>query len=205
MWNSLELDERTAVSEDAGGIAVDRLEALRGGDHQAFQQVYLHYAGSIRKFLQVLVRSEEEAREITQEVFVALWEKRERIDPRKNIKSYLYMVARNTALNYFEHKKVHDKYYAARMHEIEASLPSDEILISKETELLIEMAVSRMPEQRKKIFRMRRYEDLSVEEIARQLGLSKKTVESHLLSAKRDLREVIAVFMLFLGSGLADF
>ena len=181
---------------DLAAITRQELEALRVGDHDAFRTVYLHYATPIRDFLTLLTRSADEAEEITQEVFVQVWEKRERIDPRKSIKGYLYTIARNSALNLFEQQKVRSRYTDSPLSRAEDDWASDELLIAEETELLIEIAVSRMPEQRRRVFELSRREELKSTEIAERLGISRHTVDNHLATAKKDIRELLSLFML---------
>ena len=191
--------ERRGPSAPAGipGIPVETLEALRQGDHTAYREVYLHYITPITRFLKLLTASEHDAEEIAQEVFINVWEKRERIDPAGNIKSFLYAIARNAALDHFKHKKVRQKYADNILATAdEDSVSSEEIVIAKETEILIRIAVERMPKQRRTIFSLSRYEGLSNDEIAARLNISKNTVENHLTSAKKDIREVIAFFIL---------
>jgi RNA polymerase sigma-70 factor (ECF subfamily) len=170
------------------------LEALRNGDHEVFQEVYLHYASPVKDFLAILTRSEEQAQELTQDIFVAVWEKRERIDPAKSFKGYLYTIARNAAFKLFEQRKVHERYVKTPTYaDIESYSPDDE-LIAGETAILIDIAIERMPPQRKKIFEMSRLEGLKATEIAERLNLSRHTVDNHLAAAKKDLKELLALF-----------
>ena len=179
-------------------VSPEILHALRNGDHRAFQEIYLHYATPIKEFLTVLTRSEEDAREITQEIFVAIWEKHDQIDPQKSIKGYLYTIARNSALKLFERQKVRDKYVQANADASDDSIASDELMIAEETRLLIEIAISRMPAQRKKIFELNRNEGLKSSEIAEKLNLSRHTVDNHLAAAKKDIKEIIAAFIVMI-------
>lgn len=171
------------------------LTALRLGDHTAYEKIYLHYASSVKNFLRTLTRSHEVAKEITQEVFITLWEKRDKIDPCKNISGYLYTIAKNAALKHFRDNKLVKDEISAAVDPFENNSTPDEIIIGKEKEILIEIAISRMPPQRKKIYELSRIEGLSNAEIAKKLGISKNTVENHITSALKDLREVIAVFI----------
>ena len=180
-------------------ITPELLAALRDGGHEAFKIVYIHYSGSLRRFLAVLTRSEDEAEEITQDVFVRLWEKRSGIDPGKNIRTYLYTMAKNQLMNRFEHGKVKQRFEKLHTGGEEMNPASDEILIAQETEILIELAVSRMPKQRRKVFELSRLEGMSNEMIAKELNLSKETVAAHLSYARKDIKEVIALLLLFLG------
>lgn len=177
-------------------IAREQIEALRAGDHHAFEDIYLHYVTPVKNFLRTLTRSEEDAKGITQNVFMTLWEKRETVDPERNISSFLYTIARNLALKHFEHNKVIEKYAISVTHWQDADIAADEILIGREKELLIEIAISRMPAQRRTVYTMSRIEQLSNDEIAKMLNISKNTVENHLTLALKDLREVLAGFIL---------
>ncbi|MDR1273663.1 MAG: RNA polymerase sigma-70 factor [Odoribacteraceae bacterium] len=175
------------------GITPVILNALKAGSHDAYKEVYLHYADPVFHFLKLLMRSEEDAKEITQEVFIQLWEKRGRVDPAKSIKGYLYTIARNAAMNFFERKKVYSKY-ATFVHclQEESSASSEDIIMAQEMATLIDAAISRMPTQRQKVFLLSREEGLSMDEIAQQLNISKNTVESHLSTAKKEIREILA-------------
>lgn len=178
-------------------IAPEVVNGLREGDHRAYEQVFLHYKKPIENFLHTLTRSRETAREITQEIFMNVWIKRERIDSSKSIKNYLYRIARNAAINHFNQQKVKEKYerYATPISE-EDIYGSDKLLIAKETEILIEIAVNRMPKLRKRVFEMSRYDGLTNEEIAERLGMTRDSVASHLYLATKDIKEVISLFIL---------
>lgn len=173
-----------------------RLKALREGDEKAFEKIYLNYYKKTLYFITGLVKSEDDAKELTQEVFIKLWTSRETLDPERSVHSYMYTIARNAAFNFLKHKLVEINYiseYAAQNIETETS---DEILFAKEMALLIEMSVGKMPAQRRKIYQMSRKEGLSNEEIATRLQISKKTVENQLSLALRELKRVIAGMIL---------
>ena len=178
-------------------IAPEIVKGLREGDHRAYEQVFIHYKKPIENFLVALTRDRETAREITQEIFMNVWIKREAIDPSKSIKNYLYRIARNAAINHFNQQKVKEKYerFVTPLSEEDIS-GSDKLLIAKETELLIEIAVNRMPKLRKRVFEMSRYDGLSNEEIADRLGLTRESVASHIYLATKDIKEVISLFIL---------
>lgn len=172
------------------------LKALHEGDEKAFEKIYLNYYKKTLYFITGLVKSENDAKELTQEVFIKLWSNRNSIDPARPVRSYMYTIARNAAFNFLKHKLVEINYiseYAVQNIETETS---EEILFAKEIALLIEMSVDRMPVQRRKIYQMSRKEGLSNEEIATRLQISKKTVENQLSLALRELKRVIAGMIL---------
>lgn len=187
---------RNIATKAINAITPETLNELREGSHEAYRTIYLTYKESIEFFLFKLTRSEEEAREITQEIFVNVWEKRRQVDTAKSIKSYLYSIAKNSALNYFAHQKVVERYHTANPFTEEAGCVSDEQLIARETELLIEIAVSRMPKQRRRIFELSQYEGLSNEEIATRLEMNKLTVANHLANARKDIKDILTLFFI---------
>ncbi|MDR2918420.1 MAG: RNA polymerase sigma-70 factor [Tannerella sp.] len=175
------------------------IEQLCNGDHQAFEDVFIAYYGRIKNFINGLLKSEDDAEELTQEIFVKLWINRETIDPGRSFHSFLFTVARNITFNFIKHKLVCENYAADFDYEYSEYESPDEILYAKEISLLIEMAVSRMPAQRQRIYRMSRNEGLSNDEIALSLNISKKTVENQLSLALRELRNIVVgfFFMMF--------
>ncbi len=93
---------KNKLSLENGEIPVEQLEAVRRGDHQAYKAVYMYYRGPIQHFLYGLLRSREEAEEISQHVFLVLWEKRGSLDVSKNIRTLLYTIARNAVMNLYK-------------------------------------------------------------------------------------------------------
>jgi RNA polymerase sigma-70 factor len=176
-------------------MEIEIVEALQNGDHKAFEDIFIAYFGKVKYFLNGLLKSESDAEELAQDIFVKLWINRQSINPQKPFNAYIYTIARNTAFNYIKHKSVEEAFLENCNHLEEADC-SDEILFAKEISLLVEMTVCRMPSQRGKIYRMSRNEGIPNDEIAGKLGLSKKTVENQLSLALQEIRRVISAFLL---------
>ena len=191
-----EIGKNTKMKDQA--ITPELLRALNAGNQSAFENIYLHYVDSVQGFLSALTRSGELGKEMTQDVFVTLWEKREQINPNKNISGYIYTIAKNYAFKYWGKKKGVFQGIDTLTNDIEGDTAPDELLIQKEKEILIEIAVSRMPAQRRKVYELSRKEGLSNKEIAEQLNISKNTVENHITSALKDLREIITLFLVLI-------
>jgi RNA polymerase sigma-70 factor (ECF subfamily) len=173
---------------------------LRDGDQNAFEQIYLHYMPSVRDYLVMFTRSKEAGREIAQDVFVKLWENRERIDHEKAISGYLFTIARNYALKYLATlNKYSTEDISTREVVAEESASADTLYLTREVELIVEIAVSRMPPQRRKIYELSRNDKLSNAEIAELMKISKNTVENHITSALREIRKAWASYACLLG------
>ncbi|MDL2319542.1 RNA polymerase sigma-70 factor [Alistipes sp. OttesenSCG-928-B03] len=173
------------------------VQALCGGDHRAYDKIFLKYYESSLAFVRSLVKREEDAEDIVTDVFVGLWANRERLDPTKNFNAYLYSVVRNAVFNYFRTNKVRNNYVNSFPGN-DPGLSADEEFIARETELLINLTVGRMPDQRKRVFELHQREGKSNAEIAELLGISRKAVEKHLRLALSDIRKVVMAFMTFI-------
>jgi len=171
--------------------------SLREGDHKAFEYIYLHYFETLTRFLSSLLRSQEEACEIAQEVFITLWEKRELFDEKKGVRRYIFKLAKYHVLNHFDHQKVHKKFEDFIQTDDICDLSADEIMQIEETIQLVTYAVKRMPERQREIFRMSRTQNMSYEEIAKELGISVNTVKFHMKKVLKELRELLSLFFYF--------
>ncbi len=178
-------------------MEISTIEALQNGDHKAFEEVFLAYFDKVKCFLTGILRSESDAEELAQDIFVKLWMNHTSINPNKGFSFYLYTIARNTALNHLKHKLIEENFRKTFDDLDEGVDSSDEILYAKEIGLLVEMAVYRMPAQRRKIYQMSREKGVSNSEIAEELGVSKKTVENQLSLALQDIKRVISFFFIF--------
>lgn len=178
-------------------IDIKTLEALRQGSHKAFEAVFIAYYNKVKVFIDGYIKSESDAEELTEDLFVTLWMNHYSIDLSKSFDSYLHTIARNASINFLKHKYVHDTYLN-NVSAIEYTSTSEEDLIAKELGLLIDDVVEKMPEQRKQIYRLSRKEGLDNAEIAERLNTTKRNVESQLSLALKEIRKVISFFFLSL-------
>ena len=134
------------------------------------------------------LRSEEEAREAVQDVFLGVWNNREHLQLDESLRSYLFTATRNKALNYLEKRKIEAVPLDA-VHLQQSSGPGvEEQLQAEETKAVIFDEVSRLPERCREVFLLSRSEGLSYREIAGRLALSEKTVENQISIALKRLR-----------------
>lgn len=187
----------TAVSGSDSAIPGQWIDDLRQGDYDAFNRIFFAFYKPVLNFLHSLTQSRDDAEEICQEVFAKVWLNREKLDAGKNFRAYLYTITRNEAYDYFKKRKIVD---AGSYQEWQSSAANDtdEVIIAKETELLINLTVSRMPKQRKRIFELSRYEGMTNEEIAKKLNIGKNAVEKQITYALKDIREVLTALIVLL-------
>ena len=166
------------------------IERIRNGDIDAFETIFRAYYQSLCIFSLRYLKRTDLAEEIVQDIFVNIWEKRSSLHLETSLKSYLYRAVHNNSLKYLQHKKVVDKH-AQRIVDRKDhyySEPINNIQIDELTKLL-EKSFSSMPQKTREIFELSRNEGLKYAEIAEKLEISVKTVEAHMGTALKILRE----------------
>ena len=171
------------------------IERLASGDHDAFRSIFMKYFPKMKYFIAHIVKSEEVAEDLSQEVFEKIWLIKEDLPQLKSFNAYIYRMSKNIAINYIERKYIERSY--VDNYQVEKDFLIDDELEAKDIEMLILLEVEGMPAQRKRIFELSRYENLKNEEIAQQLNITKKTAENHLTLALNQLRKAIKNISLF--------
>ncbi|MBR1705374.1 MAG: RNA polymerase sigma-70 factor [Bacteroidales bacterium] len=169
------------------------LTALRRGDPNAFALIYNMYAGKSYNFVFSLVKDEDTAKDLVQDAFIKVYLKRDTVSKVDSFNAYLFRMLKNAVFDHFESEAVRRRY-AARMaltQEEFAELVNQKVEADDLRDLIAE-TVSRMPEQRRTIFTLSRYKGVPNAEIAKQYGISIRTVENHLSNAMRDIRKAIS-------------
>ena len=170
------------------------MEAMCRGDKEAFESIYLHSVDNLIVFLKILLHNQQDAEEVVQDVFTYLWEHKESIDPKKNFKGYLYTMARNAAFMHIRRRRMGEKYYNHKMNATPDFVESPEdMVISNELRLLINIYVNNMPGQRRRVYELSRVKGKSDAEIASELNISITTVRTHLRLTLGELRRLISL------------
>ena len=177
----------------ANDISTDVIEALKAGNQDAYRMVYLQFVNPLINFMQQIIKSKEAAEDLTQEILAGVWEHREKINIHTSFKGYLFTIARHTVSNYFRDKRNANKVGLDGLSMETSSQSADDDLMLKETELLIKLAVNKMPKQRRTIFELSN-SGLSNEAIAQKLGINKTSVEKQISYARRELKDVIRFY-----------
>lgn len=134
------------------------------------------------------VRSSEDADEIVNDTFLALWERDEPIDPDRNIKPLLYTIVRNKSLNLLKKRKIEITDVEDGFEIVSDVVSPLEHIQARETEEFVMKAIEALPPKCKQIFVMSRREYLSNKEIAAILEISEKTVENQITIAIKSIK-----------------
>lgn len=164
-------------------------------DDLLFEQSFRDYFQPLYAYACMLLKQEEEAEEVVQGVFLKLWEKREQITISISLKAYLYQMVYRDCMNHIRHEKVKMKHQQYQQYEIQRHGMGEDPGHDEELMEQLKKALVKLPEKCRKVFLLSRYESLKYQEIADRMGISVKTVETHMGKALRHLRSELADFL----------
>ncbi|HYH14462.1 MAG TPA: RNA polymerase sigma-70 factor [Flavisolibacter sp.] len=179
------------------GIPEDRLiERLGNRDEVAFEQVFKQHYKGLHAYAFTLIKDDDIAEEIVQNVFYKLWERSEGLTITSTVAAYLYRAVHNESLNHLKHLRVrtqHQLYVSYRM-DAHADTTFKKLQL-KELEKRLHAALAELPEGCRTVFQLSRFEELRYGEIAETLGISIKTVENQMGKALKLLRSKLVDFL----------
>jgi len=179
-------------------IEENNIKALCKGDQRAFEVLFLYYQPKLVYFLTGFIKDTEISRDLAQDIFLSIWNNKEKLSEIKSFKAYIFKMGKNAICNYYDHTLVNEKFVAEQQTRPVDFENSEELIFAQQLQALIDITVSKMPNQRKLIYTMSRIEGLSNKEIAEKLNINKRTVENHLTAALADIRKTIKIcIMLF--------
>lgn len=168
----------------------DWLKQLQKGDLKIFDLVYKHYSERLYHFAFSILKNHDDAKEIVQETFLKLWNRRSDLRYDKSLKSYLFTISYNISVDMLR-KRMKDKKYVDYLKTLHKGMEPEAQNLEQYNELTSEVrqAVKDLPEQRRLIFQLSREEGLSHAEIAGKLGITGKTVENQINLALKSIRK----------------
>ena len=166
------------------------LDALIKGEEAAFEKIYKSYFALLRNYSASIVGDSDAAYEIIQNIFVALWEYRKNLDREKSLRNYLLRSAHNNSLRYLKTQSLHLQHQENLKKE--KSEEEQENVIRHEEypdpEQQLSALLNELPERSRQVVIMSHIENKKSADIARELGISVRTVETILYQAMKKLR-----------------
>lgn len=164
-------------------------ELIKKNDKEAFEELYDRFSSLLYLHAYRMLRDQEEARDVVQEMFINLWEKKESI-VINTVSAYLYSSIRNRVLDKISKEKSKSKYIESmRFYQVNYNheIP-DRQLYEKELKTLIEKEIDCMPKRMREIFILSRFEYLTHRKISEKLGISEATVKKQVNNALKILK-----------------
>lgn len=169
------------------------IKRIRRGDKGQFESLFRSSYTSLVHYAKKLIKDSDTAEEIVQDLFVRLWQDKEKIRIQSSLNGYLFRSVHNRCLHHIEHNKVKEKHVRemSLKKDAESASPSD---LVQYNELLLKIirVLDRLPEKCGRIFYMNRFEGMKYTEIAEKLSVSVKTVEANMGKALREFRKALA-------------
>jgi RNA polymerase sigma-70 factor (family 1) len=184
------------------------IASLKRGSVTAFETLFEGYSQKLFRFSYSYLKSEAEAEDVVQEVYLKIWKNRTSLKTESSFQSYLFTIAFNTIQKSFNKKAKQDKFkldlferLATDTVHLEEQL-NFEFLLNK-----LDILIEQLPTRRKEIFLKRKKEGKSITIIASEMGISEKTVENQITEAMHFLRKSFnedkisgkLFFLLFIG------
>jgi len=173
------------------------ISKIKSGDIQSFKEVFDTYYAPLLIYSTCIVGDSDEAEEIVEQLFYTIWKNHKELPLLRSLNAYLYGAVRNQSLQYLSHKNVQrtfvEKSKAGDEPDTYDIDPQKQMEIN-ELESLVNTTIDKLPERRRIIFRLHRFEGVKYDKIASQLQISVKTVEAEMTKALKTMREQIGTY-----------
>ena|ERR1700722_563959 len=161
------------------------------GDREAFRVLYTACYPHVQRYISLFENSGRVLDELTQDVFVRIWEKRDRLPEVGSFKGYLFTMTRNVVFNYIRALKVRQKVRELDETAVAADNDLEKELLFKQYYRMAIEAMEKLPPGRRKVLKMSIDEGLTLDEIAAQLGISRSGVKKQLYAATAFVRQYL--------------
>jgi len=186
------------------------LTLVSGGDERAFRTLLSGYYGQLFNYIFSFIKSRQIAEELVMDVFLKIWLGRDIIPQIEKFDAFLFRVAQNKSVDFLRSAARDPKFQDMLWDQIQLvnNVQADSSILLREYEDQLRKAVSLLSPQRKKVYQLSREQDMTHDQIAVQLKLSKHTVNNHIVEAQRFIRAYLSkncdiVFLAILISGIA--
>ena len=174
------------------------LKKIASGDQQAFRELFDLYHGKLFELARYYSKSDQVAEEVTNDVFIKIWKKRNKLSTIKQIESYLFIATKNETLTYLRDNKKDLALMSINQVELNLKLQvqdAEHSFLSKELLKALEDSIKNLPEKSGLVYRMVKEDNLSYKEVARVLDLSVKSVEKHMGLAFKRIRKDLSSYL----------
>ncbi len=168
---------------------LELVESFKTGSHAAFTEIYNRYWDAMYVHALKMLRDEEEAKDLIQELFASLWTKSSSLQVNSNLSGYLYIAIRHKILNHIRQRKSSEDFISLLSVYVEQHQNTTiELLNEKDLTFALDQEIINLPAKMRHIFELSRKQDLSYKEIGSQLDISDKTVKKQINNALKIIR-----------------
>lgn len=170
------------------------LMQISEGNEKAFRTLFSDYYEQLYHYIFRFIKSKQVAEELVMDVFLKIWLGRELIPQIEKFDAFLFRVAHNKSIDFLRSVARDPKFQDLLWENIQLAnnTPADSSILVQEYETKLREAVSLLSPQRKKVFQLSREQDMTHDQIAAQLNLSKHTINNHIIEAQRFIRAYLS-------------
>ena len=169
------------------------VDLLQAGSEKAFAEIYNRYWFKLYSIAYHQTGAKEEAEELVHDVFESLWNRREQAEI-KHLSAYLVVSVKNLTVNYIKSQITQRKYQEYLiLNEIQSNI-TDEVVHFDDLAKAVDAAMKKLPERTSEVFKMSRFENRSVKDIALKMNISEKGVEYHITQSLKVLKEQLKAY-----------
>ncbi|WP_349316620.1 RNA polymerase sigma-70 factor [Chitinophaga sp. MM2321] len=170
------------------------LQAVAAGSEKAFKALFDQYRGRLFYYVSRFIKSEQVAEELVLDVFMKIWTGRELILQINNFDAFLFRIAHNKSIDFLRSAARDQRFHELLWEEIQVAATDqpDTMIMAREYEEKVRKAISLLSPQCKKVYSLSREQELTHDQIARQLNISRATVNNHIVLAQRFIRNHLA-------------
>ena len=177
------------------------VEKLKNEDVSSFEVIYKSHYRRIFHFALQYLRDEEACSNIIQDVFSSLWDNKEKLTWETNLNAWLFTVTKNKCLKYIRDQKSEERHLGnlaeqrmGLVHDALNSLDTSPMAF-QEIEKIIQQTLDSLPSQCRRAFEMSRFEEKKYSEIAEEMQIAQKTVETHISNALKIFRTTLKDYL----------
>jgi len=178
-----------ALNQQANDRLLVNSLIITNRSQRAFQLLFDRYRVPLYNKALRLLNCHFRAEEVVADVFLKVWANRKALQTCLQLRAYLFTAVHNRCIDYLRKRRA-EEYYAPEqfpVHQLVSTTPEQD-MVSNELKKHLQDAINQLPPKGRTIFRLSREEGLTYSEIAEQLGISVKTVESHMRRSLSNLR-----------------
>ena len=165
------------------------VKKLGEDDIAAIEVLYIRYAPQVKSFVLAVMKNESDSEDIVQDIFLKIWEERDKLANIRSFKSYLYSMTRNMVYNRLKKKSVHQRYISSAGKE-QMSADPERRIVTKDLLHHIHTEIENLPKHQRNIYEMNREDSLTYNEISERLGISPKTIQYHIGKVLARLKKI---------------